>query len=204
MPRTHRATIRLLPTDASRGRRLERERSLLLIVDIQTQLAPHVADVNALLSRTQALLSAARLFRIPVIATEHCADRIGRLVASLRREIREDETFAKTHFSAGDHPEFLARVAHTSRRQVVVAGMEAHVCVMQTALSLAASGYEIFAVADAIGSRTSRQLDRAHALDRLRAAGCLACGTETVLFEWTRDGEDAAFRSVLRLVKSLP
>jgi nicotinamidase-related amidase len=201
-----RARIRLPPTDAPQltARRLERARSLLLIVDIQAQLAPHVADADALVARTQGLLSAARLFDIPVVATEHCADRIGRLVPSLASEVREEETFGKTCFSAGDHPEFLARIARTSRTQLVVAGMEAHVCVMQSALSLAASGYEVFAVADAIGSRASRQLDRAHALERLRSAGCVLCGTETVLFEWTHAGDDAAFRSVLGLVKGLP
>ena len=194
------------PTDASQPpvRRLDRERSLLLIVDVQAQLAPHVADVDALVARTQALIAAARLFDVPVVATEHCADRIGPLVPALASHLRDGETFAKTRFSAGDHPEFLARVARTSRTQLVVVGMEAHVCVMQTALSLAAAGYELHAVADAIGSRTARQLDRAHALDRLRSAGSVLCGTETVLFEWTRAGDDAAFRAVLDLVKALP
>ena len=200
------------PTDlATRGatlhapsHRIERERSLLLVVDIQARLAPHVAGGDALIARTQALIAAARAFAIPIVATEHCADRIGPLVPAIRDSLAPHELFAKTRFSAGDHPEFLAKLARTTRSQVVVAGMEAHVCVIQTALAVAAAGYEMYVVADAVGSRSERETDRTHALERMRAAGCLMAGTETVLFEWTRDGGDAAFRDVLALVKDLP
>ena len=82
--------------------------------------------------------------------------------------------------------------------------MEAHVCVLQTVLGLAAERYEVFVVGDAVGSRGARAADRQFALDRMRQAGCTVVGTETVLFEWTRAGDDAAFRDVLALVKTLP
>jgi hypothetical protein len=75
---------------------------------------------------------------------------------------------------------------------------------MQSSLGLAAAGYEVFVVADAVGSRGVRALDRQLALERMRAAGCMLVGTETVLFEWTGSGDDAAFRDVLALVKALP
>jgi nicotinamidase-related amidase len=184
--------------------RIERERSVLLIVDIQTQLAPHVADSAALVARAGSLIAAARMFAIPIVATEHCGDRIGPLVPPIRNALADDEVFAKTRFSAGDHPEFMAKLARTTRTRVVVAGMEAHVCVMQTVLAVAAAAYDVCVVADATGSRSARQGDRAHAFERLRAAGCMLAGTETVLFEWTRAGDDASFRDVLSLVKNLP
>ena len=185
-------------------RRVERERSVLVVVDVQEKLAPHIADVDALIARVHALVEAARRLRVPVVATEHCADRIGPLIEPLRARFDGHEIFAKTRFAAGDHPEFAARLARTARSQVVVAGMEAHVCVMQTALSIAAAGYDVFVVGDAVGSRTARQLDRTLALQRLHDAGCTIVGTETLLFEWTGSGDDAAFRDVLALVKSLP
>jgi nicotinamidase-related amidase len=184
--------------------RIDRDECALLVVDVQANLAPHILDDAALRARIAALIQGAKRFRIPRVATEHCADQIGPLVNELRGEFEPGEIFGKTCFGATDHREFLGRLARMQRRQVVVAGMEAHVCVMQTSLGLAAHDYEVFVVADAVGSRAERQQDRDLALERLRKAGCTLVGTETVLFEWTRAGNDAAFRDVLRLVKSLP
>jgi nicotinamidase-related amidase len=191
---------RLLPTDG----RIDRDHSVLLVVDVQAKLAPHILDHEALGDRIAALMQAAKRFRIPRLATEHCAEQIGPLVEALRGEFELNEIFGKTRFGATDHREFLDRLGQTGRRQVVVAGIEAHVCVMQTSLGLAAHDYDVFVVADAVGSRGERQADRGLALERLRKAGCTLVGTETVLFEWTRAGDDAAFRDVLKLVKSLP
>ena len=188
------------PTDG----RVDRDRSVLVVVDVQARLAPHVLDHERLIARIGALIAAAKRFCIPRLATEHCAHQIGPLVDELRTQFDPGEIFAKTRFGAADHPEFLARLARTGRGQVVVAGMESHVCVMQTSLGLASHGHEVFIVADAIGSRAERQADRQLALERMRAAGCTTVGTETVLFEWTRSGDDAAFREVLKLVKALP
>jgi nicotinamidase-related amidase len=185
-------------------RRLDRAQSLLLIVDIQERLAPHVLNGELLIARSAALLAAARHFGIPAIVTEHCAEQIGGIVADLRKQFATGEIFAKTRFGAADHSEFVARLEAHGRDQIVVAGMEAHVCVLQTVLGLAALGYAVTLVGDAVGSRAARQDDRRFALDRMRRAGVVIAGTETVLFEWTHAGDDAAFRDVLALVKSLP
>lgn len=184
--------------------RLDRDRSLLLIVDIQVLLAPHVAGHDAITARSEALLAAARRLGLPRLATEHCSARIGPLVPSLRGRFVAGEIFAKTHFGATDHPEFETLVRAQGRRQLVIAGMEAHVCVLQTALGLAAGGYEVFVAGDAVGSRGARSEDRRFALERMRGAGCVIVGTETVLFEWARAGDDAAFRDLLALAKALP
>lgn len=186
------------------ARRIDRATSLLLVVDIQERLAPHVAGQEALIARTRALLTTATRLHVPRLATEHCAQQIGPVVAEIRSMLQPHEIFAKTRFGAGDHREFMALLARTSRTQIVIAGMEAHVCVMQTALGLVAAHYEVFVVGDAVGSRAERQSDRELALSRLRDAGCTIAGTETVLFEWTGGGDDAAFRDVLNVVKALP
>ncbi len=184
--------------------RLDRSRSLLLIVDIQERLAPHVAGHAAVIARSEALLAGARRVGAPCLATEHCAAGIGPLVRPLRERFGAGEIFAKTRFGAADHPEFESLVRAQDRRQLVIAGMEAHVCVLQTALGLAAGGYEVFVVGDAVGSRGARGDDRRFALERMRGAGCTIVGAETVLFEWARAGDDAAFRDVLALAKALP
>ena len=183
--------------------RLDRDRSILLTIDVQERLAPHIEGHEALIRRCEALITAAIGFGIPRLLTEHCPDQIGPAVVRLRARFAPGEIFVKTRFGAADHAEF-ARMLVPGRDQIVVAGMEAHVCVMQTVLGLVARGLRVFIVGDAIGSRGVRSDDRQYAIDRMRAAGCTVVGTETALFEWARAGDDARFRETLELVKGLP
>lgn len=181
--------------------RLAREDSLLLVIDIQRKLAPAILDHERIAARTDALVSAAGLFEVPKLVTEHCPQQIGSLVEPLRSRFRDDEIFGKTAFSATDHPEFLEKVGATGRTQVVMTGMETHVCVMQAALGLRREGFGVWIVDDAVGSRPAAQRDRALALERMRDEGCVLTTTETVLFEWTRFATDERFRAVLAMVK---
>lgn len=182
--------------------RLTREDSLLLVIDIQRKLAPAILDHERVTARTEALVTAADLFGIPKLITEHCPQQIGALVEPLRSRFGADEIFEKTAFAATDHPEFVRKVLAAGRRQVVMTGMETHVCVMQAALGLRAEGFDVWIVDDAVGSRPAAQRDRELALARLEHAGCVVAGTETVLFEWTKFATDERFRSMLALVKS--
>lgn len=184
--------------------RIDRERCLLLVVDVQERLAPHVLGHEGIIARIDALISASLHLGIPRLATEHCPDSIGALIPRLRERFQPEEIYRKTRFGAADHPEFEAMVRSSGRIQIVVAGMEAHVCVMQTALGLAAKGFGMFVIGDAVGSRKERQADRALALARMHDAGCVLLGTESALFECASAGDDPAFRDVLALVKSLP
>jgi len=180
-----------------------RENSALLVIDIQQKLAPHIAGHEALIRRTEALLTAAVAFGIPRLVTEHCPQQIGPVIEPLRRRFAPDEIFEKTAFGAADHPQFVERVRQTGRTRIAITGMEAHVCVLQTALGLRSHGFEVCIVADAVGSREVRQADRELALARLRDAGCVLAGTETLLFEWTGSGTDPRFRQMLGMIKGL-
>ena len=102
--------------------RLNRDDSLLLVIDIQRKLAPAIQDHVRVTARTEALVSATELFGIPKLITEHCPQQIGALVEPLRSRFRVGEIFEKTAFSATDHPAFLETVRATGRRQVVMAG----------------------------------------------------------------------------------
>jgi nicotinamidase-related amidase len=184
--------------------RLDRARSALLVIDVQERLAPHVEGHEALAARVLALMDTAASLAIPVLATEHAPDRIGPLVPPVRTRLAPDAVFAKTRFGATDEPGFDAWLRAHGRAQVVVTGMEAHVCVLLTALGLAGTGYDTFVAVDASGSRAIRRDDRALALQRMRDAGCTLAGTETLLYEWTRSADDPAFRDVLARVKALP
>lgn len=181
--------------------RLAREDSLLLVIDIQRKLAPAIQDHERITARTELLVTAADLFGVAKLVTEHCPQQIGPLVEPLRSRFREDEIFQKTAFSATDHPEFLEKLRATGRRQVVMTGMETHVCVLQAALGLRREGLDVWIVDDAVGSRPAARRDRELALARMTHAGCVVATTETVLFEWTRFATDERFRAVLAMVK---
>lgn len=181
--------------------RLNRHNSLLLIVDVQSRLAPAVAQHERVTARSAALIRAARLLGVPVVATEHCAERIGPLVPALRGLLSDAEVVGKRHFCCTDEPEVRARLDAAGRRQIVVTGMEAHVCAMQAALGLAECGYTPFFVQDATGSRHPE--DHAAAVGRLRAEQVGIVTAEMVLFEWTASADAAAFRDILAIVKSL-
>ena len=182
--------------------RIDRDRSLLLVIDIQSKLAPAIAGHQQVIARTEALLAGSELFAIPKLVTEHCANQIGPVIEPLRRRFGADEIFTKRAFSATDETGFVERVQAGGRRQIVMTGMEAHVCVMQAALGLRGHGFDVVIVGDAVGSRAAAQADREWALHRMAAAGCVIAGAETVLFEWTQAADDPRFRTILQQVKA--
>jgi len=167
--------------------------SALVIIDIQERLAAVMPERDAVLRNTALLLEAASRLSVPVMLTEQYPKGLGPTVPDLAAKLPADATrIEKTAFSAcGALP--------LARPQVVLAGMEAHVCVLQTALELAAAGREVFVVADAVCSRTPANY--ANALDRLRASGIVLTNTESVVFEWLRDAAHEQFRALSKLIR---
>ena len=180
--------------------RLRRDESFLLVVDVQQKLAPHVEGHERVIRKSGALIRAARALGLPVLMSEHCPDQIGETVPSLRSLIDGKDVVRKTHFSCADQPEALERFNALKRRQVVVCGMEAHVCVMQTVLGLKDRGFEPLLVGDAVGSR--RTEDCTTAIDRMRAAGCAIGTAEMTMFEWMGRADIPEFRELLGIIKA--
>ena len=180
--------------------RLRSEQSFLLVVDVQAQLAPRVDGADQVIAKCAALMKAARLLKLPVRVTEHCADRIGHSVPQIAALTEQGELLPKTHFCCTDEPDAMARFDALDRKQVVIAGMEAHVCAMQAALGLAEHGYDCFFVQDASGSQ--RPSDHAAAIERLRMNNVQIVTTEMVMFEWLKRADVPEFRELLQIVKS--
>jgi len=181
------------------GHRLRCARSLLLIVDVQERVAAAVDNATGVVAQCSLLLRAASLLDVPIILTEHCVQQLGPTLEALRAQVGPEAIEQKTHFSAADEPALAQRMAIFNRPQIVIAGMESHVCVLQTALSLAERGYRPYVVADATGSR--REESRAIALDRLRAAQVEVVTAEMVLFEWLEHAARRELRELLELIK---
>jgi isochorismate hydrolase len=181
--------------------RIKRDRSLLLVVDIQARLAPAVMHHAQVIARVKALIQVAGLLDIPVYATEHCPDRIGPLVPELRDLIADAQILKKVQFCCTDEAAIRQRLTASSRTQILVTGMEAHVCALQSALGLQECGFHPYFVGDAVGSRHVE--DHAAALNRLRDEGVRVVATEMVIFEWLERADAPAFRTALGIIKSL-
>ena len=173
----------------------DRKADALVLVDLQARLMPAVLRGKAVVRRARLLARAARALAVPIVLTEQTPGKLGPTVPPLA-----DVTNAvviKTAFDASREPALIDALA--GRGRAVVAGAEAHVCVLQTCLGLLARGMAVTVVADAVGSR--RPDDRAAALDRLAAAGVVVATSEMIVFEWLETADDPAFRDLLPLVR---
>ena len=166
----------------------------LLVVDIQDKLLPAVLDPQGLVERAGWLMRAANDLGLPVVLSEQYPSGLGHTVEALRQLCPDAPTVEKKHFSCvAEHclPDSLL-----ARRQVILIGMEAHVCVLQTALELHAAGKEVYLVADAVSSRAPGDVHLA--LERMRAAGVQIVSREMVVFEWLRQAGTDSFRAISR------
>jgi len=170
--------------------------SLLLIIDVQARLAPHVHEHDRVIDNCEWLAGVADVVDVPVLVSEHCPEGIGPTVERLRARIAEESVMRKVHFSCVSEPSCKARIEAAGRSQIVIAGMEAHVCVMQTAIELAAAGKQVFLVADATSSRDPQ--DAARAVARMQRNGVEIVSREMVLFEWAHRGATQQFRQLHR------
>ena len=195
------------------------EESQLVLVDFQPKLQPVMHDAQAVWANAHRLAQAARLLDVPVWGTEQNPSRLGALPAEMREACQR--VLAKMQFSAVEEglaewlqpppaaprgnarslPRHLQKPQpeQSGRKSIVLAGVEAHVCLLQTALDLLDEEFEVWVVTDACASRTERNRDAAY--DRLAGAGAELVTTEMVLFEWLRTAEHPDFKAVQALIK---
>ncbi len=178
---------------------IQRTDSLLLVVDVQERLAPAIHDGEAAAANNVRLLQAAAQLDVPTFVSEQYVRGLGHSLPAIRAAAVNAEFFEKIHFGCAAEPGVVDRLRATGRRQILVTGMETHVCVLQTALGLREMGFDVFLIADAAASRTpeNRQL----AIERMRACGVHIVSTEMVLFEWLHRAGTDDFRALLPLIK---
>lgn len=178
---------------------LDSAHSQLILVDHQQRLLPAIAGGERVLARAMRLAELAHALQLPVTGTEQSPDKLGPMPAPLRAACAQ--VLAKSHFDACEAGllEVVGAAAAAGRRQLVVAGCEAHVCLLQTVLGLRRAGHEVWVAVDACGSRDP--VDRELALRRLELAGVRLVSTEMVGFEWVRHAGHAQFRTLQSLVR---
>lgn len=179
--------------------RLNAQDSLLLVVDIQERLLPVMATPRDVIHNSARLMQGAAKLDIPILVSEQYPQGIGPTVFDLREFIPEGAVIEKLHFSCAAHPGFLGRLGEYAKKQIVVVGTEAHVCVLQTVLDLKALGYQVFVVEEAISSRNPKSVELA--IERMRQNGIYIVNTEMVLFEWLNLAGTPQFKDMLVLIK---
>lgn len=174
---------------------IDAKRSSLLVIDVQERLVPAIDDWQRVLDAVIWLVRIARRLEVPVLASEQYPKGLGHTHPDVLAALPAGVVAEKMHFSCG--PEAcLAPLPGSERQQVVVCGMETHVCVLQTVLDLKAAGKDVFVVADAVGSRTAG--NKALALERMRQNGIVVVSGEMVAFEWLRVAGTPRFREISR------
>jgi hypothetical protein len=173
--------------------------SQLAIVDLQTRLASVMQPeaMQSVIKNCGILATAATMLEVPILVSEQYPKGLGNTISELQAQLAQVQMIEKTTFSCMAEPKF-ARQLTVDRPQVILAGMEAHICVLQTALSLVQTK-QVFVVEDAIISRDPA--NKANAIARLRQAGCIVTNTESVLFEWVGKAEGDTFKAISKLIR---
>ena len=179
---------------------LELSRTALAVIDVQESFRPHIEDFSELAARVARVVGAAQMLGVPVVVTEQYPKGLGRTAAEVRAALPEDfEPIEKTAFSSCGARQFVSTLEEAGARQVLMCGIEAHVCVNQTAHDLLARGYQVHLLTDCVSSRAER--NRRVGLDKMFRSGTLPSSTELALFELMRDARHEQFKAIQRLIK---
>jgi nicotinamidase-related amidase len=178
---------------------IKAEASCLIVIDMQERLVPAMQAPARTIRNTRLLLKTAQRLEVPVLITEQYPKGLGPTVREISEASQGLPIFEKVHFSCLEDPAFAEAFRKLGRRQAVITGMEAHICVMQTAAQLMEEGFEVFVVTDATSSRSLASEQAC--LERLQASGAGIVTTEMVVFEWLGRADTPAFKELLPLIK---
>jgi nicotinamidase-related amidase len=178
---------------------LEVDRTVLVVVDAQVKLMAAMHEKDQLIKNLVKLVKGAKVLNVPIIVTEQNPRGLGPTIPELAELIKDDPVISKLSFSCCGEEAFMAAFDKTERDQILICGMESHVCVYQTAADLLEQGYEVEVVMDAVSSRTPE--NRAIGWEKCKEYGASLTGVETVLFELLQVAEGPQFKEIFQIVK---
>ncbi len=180
-------------------RLLSSTQASLLVVDIQEAFRKRLPDVSELTRNISILVEASKILKLPVFVTEQYPQGLGKTLAEVAACLGDHEYFEKTAFSCCGAPGFVDALKATQRQQVIVCGIEAHVCVSQTVHDLLQSGFSVHVIEDAVSSRQPR--NKEVGIAKMLASGALGSCVEMALFEMLVESGTETFKAVQRLIK---
>lgn len=179
--------------------RLKKHDIVLVVVDIQEKLASVMNHRTMVVRNTIILLKAAEILKLPILLTEQYPKGLGKTVQEIRDVIPNTTAIEKMSFSCCGEPKFFESLKLAAKRQVILCGMEMHVCILQTALDLLSQGYEVFVPENAVCSQNEE--DRKAAFDRINQAGITPTSVESAIFELVGTAGTEEFKAILKVVK---
>jgi nicotinamidase-related amidase len=179
--------------------RINKEQACGLIIDIQERLFPHIYKHDFIADNTAILIRGLKILELPVILTQQYTIGLGETISVIKGSLPDLTPIEKNCFSCCDEPMFKDSLKQVDKKFVIIAGIEAHVCVLQTVLDLLTDGYTPVVIENCISSRKNR--DKKTAVERMRQEGAIITTYESILFELTRFAGTAQFKEISRLVK---
>lgn len=170
-----------------------------LIIDVQEKLFPHIHDHETLEQEQVKLIQGLRQLGIPMRMTEQYKKGLGNTIPSIREAFGQEEGYEKVAFSCCDNEHAMEAIAGLNRKNIILFGIETHVCVLQTALDLLEKGYHPVVIEDCVGSRKAS--DKRTAIERMRREGATISSLESILFELCRVAGSDSFKFISKLVK---
>ena len=170
---------------------------VLIIVDFQEKLAPHIEDVEEIVRNSRKLIKALDILDIPVVVTEQI--KLGRTIPEISELIDNFKPIEKTSFSCMKNRDFERKLKELNVKSCILIGIETHICILQTAIDLKRAGYEVYVVVDCVGSR--RRSDKNVAVMRLISEGVRVTSAESMIYELLETAEHPKFRDILKIVK---
>lgn len=179
--------------------RVKREETIALIIDVQEKLMPVMAESDALEERMNILIRGLRMLEVPMVVTQQYTKGLGPTIPSIRESVGSETYLEKLTFSCYDEDEIRRQIKESGCKNVLVFGIESHICVLQTCIDLKDAGYMPILVTDCISSRKSA--DKEGAILRAIGEGILMTTTEAILFELTGRAGTPVFKEISKLIK---
>jgi nicotinamidase-related amidase len=178
---------------------LKLDNTVLVVIDVQEKLALAMCDKEAVAENTTKLVKGAKVLGLPVVWTEQNPKGLGPTLPQVSELLTDTKPVTKLSFSCCGEPAFMNELESLKRKQILICGIEAHVCVYQTSADLVSRGYEVQVVTDAVSSRTCE--NKAVGLEKSKTCGASLTSTETALFELLKVAEGDKFKQMLKVVK---
>ncbi|MCT7554982.1 hydrolase [Aliarcobacter butzleri] len=179
--------------------RIRVEDALFCLVDVQERLFPHIGNKEILEKNLLTLVKGLKVLNVPFIVNEQYKKGIGETIPSLKELVETYSSYEKTTFSCCQNDETMKAIKNTNKKVIIVAGIETHVCVLQTCIDLLENGFKVVLVTDCCSSR--KENDTKFAIKRLIQAGAIPTTYESILFELTLDAKNPCFKEISSLVK---
>lgn len=178
---------------------LKIDNAALVIVDVQGKLASLMYQKDELYDNLVKIIKSAQVLSLPIIWNEQIPDKLGPTIPEIADILQDMKPLAKTTFSCCGNKDFQAQLEKTNRRQILLVGIETHVCVYQTAIDLLQAGYEVYLVADAVSSRTLE--NKQIGIQAIKDAGAKITSVEMALFEMLKVAQGDKFKQVIKIIK---